>query len=69
MAETVFLGDDRAALDREYDNRGKVARHAEYLAACPADSARAREALPTVAPLGDPGRPLPRAIGRHAGLG
>lgn len=46
MGETVFLGYDRAALDREYDNRGKVARHAEYLAAYPAESARARDALP-----------------------
>jgi arylformamidase len=46
MGESVFLGYDRAALDREYNNRGKVANHAEYLARYAAESARAREVLP-----------------------
>ena len=35
MGETVFFGYDRAALDREYDNRGKVANFAEYLIPLP----------------------------------
>ncbi len=46
MGETVFLGYDQAALDREYDNSGKVANAAEYIARYPAESARARAALP-----------------------
>ena len=46
MGETVFFGYDRAALDREYDNRGKVANTAEYLARYPAQSARLRDTLP-----------------------
>ena len=32
MADPLFLGYDREALDREYDNRRKVARTAEHLA-------------------------------------
>ena len=46
MAQPLFLGYDREALDREYDNRGKVANFAEYLARYPAESARARDTLP-----------------------
>jgi hypothetical protein len=46
MGQTVFLGYDQAALDREYNNSGKVANAAEYLARYPAESARARETLP-----------------------
>jgi arylformamidase len=46
MGETVFFGYDRAALDREYDNRGKVANYAEYIACYPAESARTRDTLP-----------------------
>jgi arylformamidase len=46
MGETVFLGYDQAALDREYNNSGKVANAGEYLARYPAESARARKALP-----------------------
>jgi arylformamidase len=61
MGETVFFGYDRAALDREYDNRGKVASYAEYLARYPALSARTRETLPTRLDLRygpDPGETL-----------
>jgi arylformamidase len=47
MGETVFFGYDQAALDREYDNSGKVPGAAEYLARYPAESARARDTLPT----------------------
>jgi arylformamidase len=47
MGETVFFGYDRAALDREYDNRGKVPNYSEYLARYPAESARTRDALST----------------------
>jgi arylformamidase len=46
MGETVFFGYDQAALDREYNNSGKVANAAEYLARFPAESARARDELP-----------------------
>ena len=46
MGETVFFGYDREALDREYDNRGKVANYAEYLARYPAESARTRDTVP-----------------------
>jgi len=46
MGETIFLGYDQAALDREYNNRAKVANAAEYLARYPAESARARDELP-----------------------
>jgi arylformamidase len=46
MGPTVFLEYDREALDREYNNRGKVPRHPEYLARWPAESARTRTALP-----------------------
>ena len=45
MGETVFLGYDRAALDREYNNSGKVANAAEYLVRYPGESARARDQL------------------------
>ncbi len=46
MGETVFLGYDRAALDREYNNSGKIPNAAEYLARFPGESARARDELP-----------------------
>ncbi len=47
MGETIFFGYDRAALDREYDNRGKVANFAEYLSRYPAESSRIRDTLPS----------------------
>jgi arylformamidase len=46
MGETVFLGYDQAALDREYNNSGKVANSAEYLARYRAESRLTRDALP-----------------------
>ena len=46
MGETVFLGYDRVALDREYNNSGKIPNAAEYLARFPGESARARDELP-----------------------
>jgi arylformamidase len=46
MGETVFLGYDQAALDREYNNGAKIPNAAEYLARYPAESARARDTLP-----------------------
>ena len=46
MGETVFLGYDQAALDREYNNSGKIPNAAEYLAWYPGESARTRETLP-----------------------
>jgi arylformamidase len=46
MGETVFFGYDRAALDREYNNSGKVADAAKYFARYPRESARARDTLP-----------------------
>jgi arylformamidase len=46
MGETIFFGYDQAALDREYNNSGKVANVADYLAWYPGESARVREALP-----------------------
>lgn len=45
MGETVFLGYDQAALDREYNNSGKVANAGELLARYPTESARTRDAL------------------------
>jgi arylformamidase len=47
MGETVFLGYDQAALDREYNNSGKVPNAAELIAWYPAESARTRDQLPT----------------------
>ena len=47
MGDTVFFGYDREALDREYDNRGKVPNYSEYLARYPAESGRTRDTLPT----------------------
>jgi arylformamidase len=47
MGETIFLGYDQATLDREFNNSGKVANVAEYLAWYPGESARTRETLPT----------------------
>jgi arylformamidase len=47
MGETVFFGYDQATLDREYNNSGKVRDAAEYLARYAAESARARDTLPT----------------------
>jgi arylformamidase len=46
MGETVFFGYDQAALDREYNNSGKVPNAAELIAWYPAESARVRDALP-----------------------
>jgi arylformamidase len=46
MGETVFFGYDQAALDREYNNSGKVPNAAELIAWYPAESARARDTLP-----------------------
>jgi arylformamidase len=45
MGQPVFRGYDRAALDREYDNRSKVADAAEWLARCTRESERARTEL------------------------
>ncbi len=47
MGVPVFLGYDREALDREYNNRGKVRDFADYLARYPAESERTRRELPT----------------------
>jgi arylformamidase len=46
MSNPVFLDLDRAALDREYDNRGKVADFADYLARYTRESEATRRALP-----------------------
>jgi len=46
MGEPIFLGYDREGLDREYNNRAKVADFADYLARYAAASAAARRALP-----------------------
>jgi arylformamidase len=43
---SIFLGYDQEALDREYNNRGKVPNFANYLARYPAESERARRELP-----------------------
>jgi len=45
MGTTVFQECDQAALDREYDNRAKVADSAEYLARYTSESAKARRDL------------------------
>ncbi len=42
MGTTVFREYDQAALDREYDNRGKVTDSADYLARYPRESEAAR---------------------------
>ena len=47
MGETIFFGYDQAALDREYNNSGKVPNAAELIARYPAESADARDALPS----------------------
>ena len=46
MGDTIFFGYDQAALDREYNNSGKVTNAAQYLAWYPGESARTRETLP-----------------------
>ncbi len=46
MSTAIFRDYDRAALDREYDNRRKVADSAEYLARYTRESAATRDALP-----------------------
>src|SRR3989442_5211544 len=46
MGQPIFLDYDREALDREYDNRGKVADFAHYLARYATESAAARRELP-----------------------
>src|SRR5262245_30534880 len=45
MSEAIFRGYDRQALDREYNNRGKVASFADYLARYPRESEATRRAL------------------------
>jgi arylformamidase len=42
VSEAVFLGYDQEALDREYDNRGKVPDFADYFARYAKESAAAR---------------------------
>ncbi|MGH7321717.1 MAG: alpha/beta hydrolase [Candidatus Rokuibacteriota bacterium] len=46
MSTGIFRGYDQAALDREYDNRRKVADSAAYLARCTQESAATRDTLP-----------------------
>jgi arylformamidase len=46
MGEPIFLGYDRAALDREYNNRAKVPHFADHLARYARASAAARHELP-----------------------
>jgi arylformamidase len=46
MTQVVFRDYDRAALDREYNNRAKVADAAEWLARYTRESARTRDELP-----------------------
>lgn len=46
MAEPIFLDYDRAALDREYDNRAKVSGAAELVARYSEQSRQARAELP-----------------------
>jgi arylformamidase len=58
VGDPVFLGYDRAALDREYDNRAKVARAAELIAGYGRASEAARREL---APR------LDVAVGDHPG--
>src|SRR2546426_1350115 len=58
MAQVVFRGYDREALDREYDNRAKVKDAADWLARYARESAAARSDL---------SRPLDLAYGRSPG--
>lgn len=46
MGQTIFLGYDREALDREYDNRRKVPAHPAYLERYKRRSAETRDTLP-----------------------
>ncbi|MGH7264704.1 MAG: alpha/beta hydrolase [Candidatus Rokuibacteriota bacterium] len=46
MTTKVFRDYDQAALDREYDNRAKVADFADYLARYPRESEKTRAELP-----------------------
>ena len=46
MGQPIFLDYDREALDREYDNRGKVTDFAHYLARYTTESAVARREVP-----------------------
>jgi arylformamidase len=46
MGEAIFREYDREGLDREYNNRAKVADFADYLARYPRESAATRESLP-----------------------
>ena len=46
MTQAIFRGYDRSALDREYNNRGKVANFADYLVRYPRESETTRKALP-----------------------
>jgi arylformamidase len=45
MTQPIFRDYDRAALDREYNNRGKVADFADYLARFPRESEATRRQL------------------------
>jgi len=45
MGQTILRGYDREALDREYDNRGKVPEFADYFARWARESAAARREL------------------------
>jgi arylformamidase len=45
MTTSIFLGYDRAALDRQYNNRAKVADFADYLARYARESEATRRAL------------------------
>src|SRR5262245_58496256 len=61
MASPIFLGYDRAGLDREYNNRAKVADFADYLARYTRESEATRRSLPCrldVAYGGKPGETL-----------
>src|SRR5437868_2852542 len=69
-AHPVFLEYDQAALDREYNNRAKVADHAHWLARYPRQSALARAELPArldVAYGSHPGEHLDLYLPRHPG--
>ena len=45
MTESLFLDYDKVALDREYDNRGKVPEFADYINRWPELSRQARAEL------------------------
>src|SRR5262249_47015610 len=53
----IFLGYDRAGLDREYNNRAKVAAFADYLARYTRESEATRRSLPCRLDLAYGGKP------------